>query len=142
MNKVRYAECFKSVLNLEWLGIHIEDTKEVEEKYGITKTICMYSVPESSTIEVEDKDLNERIKTSDGLKYYAKEILSKLFLDSCREAYPDDEEFINEIECNFSSFFKFYCKVRKGEVWNKEMGDKQVEEICKDIENAAQYKEV
>ena len=43
----------KTVLTLEWLGIHIEDTKEKNDEYGIpSKTVYYFSVPETSTIEI------------------------------------------------------------------------------------------
>ena len=139
MDKKQFTDNFKTLLNLEWLGVHLEDTKEEVGDDFITKTVYYYSVPESSIIELDDNELNNRIKTSDGLKLLAKEVLIDLLLKSCEAAYPDDEEFIEDVKNNTSSYFKFRAKVRNGEVWNKEMGDLRVKELCEDI---AQYSEV
>ena len=63
-----------TILTLEWLGVHIEDTKEVTDEYGIiSKTVYYLSVPETSIIEVEDKELSKKIQSSDGLISLAKE---------------------------------------------------------------------
>lgn len=141
--KEQIADNFKIILNLEWLGIRIEDTKEERENFGfITKTVYYYSVPESSVIELDNKELNSRIKTSDGLKLLAKEALTDMLIDSCKTVYPNDEEFIEDVKSNVSEYFKFCAKVRKGEVWNKEMGDNRVKELCEDIQKASQYSEV
>lgn len=143
MDKKQLTDNLKTILNLEWLGVRIEDTKEEKGNFGLTtKTVYYYSVPESSIIELDNQDLNIKIKTSDGLKLLAKEILTDMLINSCKEAYPDDEEFIEDIENNISEYFKFCAKVRVGEVWNKEMGDNRVKELCEDIKKAAQYKEV
>lgn len=143
MDKKQLTDNFKTILNLEWLGIHIEDTKEERENFSFTtKTVYYYSVPESSIIELDNKELNSRIKTSDGLKLLAKETLTDMLINSCKEAYPDDEEFIDDVKNNVSEYFKFCAKVRIGEIWNKEMGDNRVKELCEDIQKAAQYSEV
>ena len=121
----------------------IEDIKEERSNFGFTtKTVYYYSVPESSIIELDNQDLNSRIKTSDGLKLLAKETLTDMLIKSCQTAYPNDEEFIEDVKSNVSEYFKFCAKVRKGEVWNQEMGDNRVKELCEDVKKAAQYKEV
>lgn len=139
MDKKQLTDNFEIILTLEWLGIHIEDTKEEVGDDFITKIVYYYSVPESSIIVWGDNELNNRIKTADGLKLLAKETLMDLILKSCKAAYPDDEEFIEGVKNNASSYFKFRAKVRKGEVWNREMGDLRVKEL---IQDAAQYNEV
>lgn len=150
-NNKQFADNLGVIFNLEWLGIRIEDVKEEKERYGfLAKTAYYFSVPESSVIELDDKELielgdkelNGRIKTSDGLILLAKERLTNMLINSCREAYPDDEEFIDDVKTIVSEYFKFYAKVRTGEVWSREMGDNRIKELCKDIQQAAQYKEV
>lgn len=143
MDKKQLTDNFKTILNLEWLGVRIEDTKEERGNLGFTtKTVYYYSVPESSIIELDNQDLNSRIKTSEGLELLAKETLTDMLINSCKMAYPNDEEFIEDVKSNVSEYFKFCAKVRKGEVWSKEMGDNRVKELCEDIQKAAQYKEV
>lgn len=137
-SKEQLENNFQIIFNLEYLGIRIEDVKEENSSFGlIPKTVYYYSVPESSTIEVDNT-----VKTSDDLKIFAKKLLIDMIIDSCKDAYPDDEEFIKDVENNTSDYFKFYAKVRKGEVWNKEMGDNRIKELGEEIENAIQYKEV
>lgn len=142
-SKEQITENFKTVLSLEWFGIRIEDVKEEKDRFGFSnKTVYYYSVPELSTIEVADEVLNNKIKTSDGLKLLAKESLIDMLIDSCRDAFPDDKEFIEDIKNNISDYFKCYAKVRIGEVWSKDLGTKRVEELCNEIKNAIGYKEV
>lgn len=143
MDKKQILDNTKILLWLEWLGIRTEDTKEeydFDELFA--RTVYYFSVPESSTIEIEDNKLNDRIKTSDGLKLVAKEALTEMLIDCCQKEYPGDEEFIEDVKNDISNYFKFRAKVRNGEIWNKEMGDKRVEELIKDIQKAAQYSEV
>ena len=49
---------------------------------------------------------------------------------------------IENVKNNISEYFIFRAKVRSGEVWNKEMGDLRVKELCEDVKQAAQYSEV
>lgn len=128
-----------TLLNLEWLGIRIEDIKDG----GLTApTTYYFSVPESSVIEVDDEELNSRIKSSDDLKLLAKEELMGMVINSCKEAYPDCEELIADIKNDTSEYIRFCAKVRAGEVWNKEMGDNRIKELREEIQGATQYKEV
>ena len=133
----------KIVLTLEWLGIHIEDTKEVTDEYGTPgKTIYYLSVPETSTIEVEDKELSKKIQSSDSLISLAKEEILAMLMDSCKDMFGDDEEFLEDVKNNTSDYFKFYAKVRKGETWTKELGDAMVKKLTDEIHAANAYKEV
>jgi hypothetical protein len=133
----------KTVLTLGWLGVHIEDTKEVTDEYGIpSKTVYYLSVPETSTIEVEDKELSVRIQSSDSLISLAKEGILDMLMDSCKDVFGDDEEFLEEVKNNTSDYFKFYAKVRKGETWTKELGDAMVKKLTDEIHTASAYKEV
>ena len=133
----------KTVLTLEWLGIHIEDTKEVTDEYGIpSKTVYYLSVPETSTIEVEDKELSKKIQSSDSLISFAKEEILDMLMDFCNDMFGDDDEFLEEMKNNTSDYFKFYAKVRKGETWTKEMGNAVVKKIADEFHAASSYKEV
>lgn len=133
----------KTVLTLEWLGIHIEDTKEVTNNYGVPiRNAYYFSVPETSTMEVEDKELNKKIKTSDGLIALAKEEIVDMLIDSCKDVFGNDKEFIEEIKNNTSDYFKFYAKVRTGEKWSKDLGDAIVKRLTDEIHAASAFKEV
>ena len=48
----------------------------------------------------------------------------------------EDEEFYNDVKNNISEYASFFAKVRKGEVWNEEMGKAAIQKIglgCSDI---------
>ena len=136
-SKEQIEKNLKTVLTLEWLGIHIEDTKETMDK-----TIYYFSVPETSTIEVEDKELTKRIQSSDGLIALAKEEILNILLEACNDEFDDDKEFLEEIKNNTSDYFKFYAKVRTGEKWSKDLGDAMVKRLTDEIHAASAYKEV
>lgn len=128
----------KTVLSLEYYGIHIEDTKE-----QVLKILYYFSVPEKSTIEI-DNALNDKIKTADGLIKIAKESLTQIIIDSCKSEFNDDEEdeeFYNDVKNNISEYALFYAKVRKGEIWNEEMGKAAIQKITDEIKNNL-YKQV
>ena len=69
-------------------------------------------------------------------------MLKEMFINTCKAAFGDDEEFIKDLENDFSNYCKFYAKVRKGEVWSKELGDQRIKELTESIEKASGYKEV
>lgn len=143
MNEERFNDNFKVLLALEKLGIRTEDVKTEGGAFKYTtKTAFYYSVPESSTMEVEDAEINARIKTPDGLKLLAKEIIADAIIDACKAEYPDEEDFVEDIKKNASTYFKFYAKVRIGDIWTNEKGDARVKELCEDIQRTAQYREV
>ena len=136
MNNAQIVKNLQTALTMEYYGIHMEETKEI----GYT-THHYISVPESSTIKILDKELNDKIKTADGLISVAKDLLIKMLFDSCRAEY-DDDEFLKEIKDNISEYFKLYAKIRTGEVWTKEMGEARLAEIEADIQQAMEYEEV
>lgn len=144
MNKQKQFENYlKIIFGLEWLGIRMEETKEEKDSDWLSsKTAYYFSVPESSTIEIENQDMNARIKTSDGLKAVAKETLTDMMIDACEQEYGEDKWFIEDVKKDISSYFKFYAKVRKGEVWTKELGDKRMKELTEEIQRASGYSEV
>lgn len=142
MDKKWIEDNLKIVLNLEWLGVRFEDTKDVKGEFGLPKTAYYYSVPESSVITLDDQELNNRIQTAHGLKLLAKERILNMNIDALKKMYPDEKEFLEDIKNNSADYFQFYAKVRVGEVWNEEMANKRIEKLLQDIQNAAAYKEV
>ena len=142
-NKEQMEKNLKLVLTLEWLGVHIEDVKETTDEYGLlSKTIYYLSVPETSTIKIDDEEMNKKISTSEGLIALAKEEILDMLIATCKEEFGDDEEFIEEIKNNTSDYFKFYAKVRTGEKWNKELGNTMVKKLTDEIHAASAYKEI
>ena len=134
-NKKQIEENLKTVLTLEYMGIHIEDTKE----QGF-KQLYYFSVPERSTLKVES--VKEQAETADDLIQVAKAALTEMILDSCKSEFDDeDEEFYKDVENNISDYALFFAKVRKGEVWNKEMGKAAVNKAVESLKNLS-YKQV
>lgn len=137
-NPKQIEENLKTVLTLEYMGIHIEDTKE----QGF-KQLYYFSVPEKSTIETNDF-LNDQIKTSDGLIQVAKDFLAVMIISSCKSEFDDseeDEEFYKDVENNISEYALFFAKVRQGEVWNEEKGKAAVNKAVEPLKNLS-YKQV
>lgn len=127
-----------TIVNLEYLGIRIEDVKEED-----FKTVYYYSVPESSTLEVENKELNSRIKTANDLKRLAKEAIVNMLLDNCLKEFGEDaDKFVSDVKNNTSDYFKFYAKVRSGEIWNKELAAQRMKELEKEFEKLCEYEEI
>lgn len=134
-NKKQIEENLKTVLTLEYMGIHIENTKE----QGF-KQLYYFSVPERSTLKVESA--KEQAETADDLIQVAKATLTEMILDSCKSEFDDeDEEFYKDVENNISDYALFFAKVRKGEVWNKEMGKAAVNKAVEPLKNLS-YKQV
>lgn len=134
-NPKQIEENLKTVLTLEYMGIHIEDTKE----QGF-KQLYYFSVPERSTLKVESA--KEQAETADDLIQVAKATLTEMILDSCKSEFDDeDEEFYKDVENNISDYALFFAKVRKGEVWNKEMGKAAVNKAVEPLKNLS-YKQV
>lgn len=134
-NPKQIEENLKTVLTLEYMGIHIEDTKE----QGF-KQLYYFSVPERSTLKTESA--KEQAETADDLIQVAKATLTEMILDSCKSEFDDeDEEFYKDVENNISDYALFFAKVRKGEVWNKEMGKAAVNKAVELLKNLS-YKQV
>ena len=143
LNKEQLTDNIEEVFTLEWLGVRFEDTKEEKGSCGLySKTAFYFSVPEASTIATEDEELNNRIQTANGLKYFAKEVLIDMMIKSFESVYGVDKEFTNDVKNNINDYFKFYAKVRVGEVWNKELGDKRIKELTDEIKEASRYREI
>ena len=134
-NKKQIEENLKTVLTLEYMGIHIENTKE----QGF-KQLYYFSVPERSTLKTESA--KEQAETADDLIQVAKAALTEMILDSCKSEFDDeDEEFYKDVENNISDYALFFAKVRKGEVWNKEIGKAAVNKAVESLKNLS-YKQV
>ena len=133
-NKKQIEENLKTVLTLEYMGIHIED---VVDDF---KQLYYFSVPERSTLKVES--VKEQAETADDLIQVAKAALTEMILDSCKSEFDDeDEEFYKDVENNISEYALFFAKVRQGEVWNKEMGKAAVNKAVESLKNLS-YKQV
>ena len=136
-NSKQIEEIFKTVLTLEYMGIHVEETKE----QGF-KQLYYFSVPERSTLKVESA--KEQAETADDLIKVAKAALIEIILDTCKTEFDDREEveeFYKDVENNISDYVLFFAKVRKGEVWDKEMGKTAVNKAVEPLKNPS-YKQV
>lgn len=136
-NPKQIEENLKTVLTLEYMGIHIEDTKEK----GF-KQLYYFSVPERSTLKVESA--KEQAERADDLIKVAKAALTEVILDLCKSEFDDDEEnekFYKDIENNISDYVLFFAKVRRGEVWDKKMGKAAVNKVVEPLKNLS-YKQV
>ena len=136
-NLKQIEENLKTVLTLEYMGIHIEDTKE----QGF-KQLYYFSVPERSTLKTESA--KEQAETADDLIQVAKVALVEMIFDSCKSEFDDgdeDEEFYKDVENNISDYALFFAKVRKGEVWDKEMGKAAINKVVEQFKNQS-YKQV
>jgi hypothetical protein len=113
-NPKQIEENLKSVLTLEYMGIHIED---VVDDF---KQLYYFSVPERSILKVES--VKEQAETAEDLMKVAKTILTEIILDTYKAELADgeeDEEFYKDVENNISEYALFFAKVRQGEIWNK-----------------------
>lgn len=143
LNKEQISDSATIIFNLEYLGVHFEDVKEEKSKYGFfTKMAYYFSVPESSTIEVDNEELNARIKTADGLKRLAKDELIAIFVKAYENDFEKDKDLLDYLKNNTSDYLKFYAKVRKGEVWSKELGDQRIKELIDEVQKASGYEVV
>lgn len=136
-NPKQIEENLKTVLTLEYMGIHIEDTKEK----GF-KQLYYFSVPERLTLKVESA--KEQAETADDLIKVAKAALTEMILDLCKSEFDDDEEnekFYKDVENNISDYVLFFAKVRRGEVWDKKMGKAAVNKVVEPLKNLS-YKQV
>ena len=136
-NPKQIEENLKTVLTLEYMGIHIEDTKEK----GF-KQLYYFSVPERSTLKVESA--KEQAETADDLIKVAKAAVTEMILDLCKSDFDDDEEnekFYKDVENNISDYVLFFAKVRRGEVWDKKMGKAAVNKVVEPLKNLS-YKQV
>ena len=136
-NPKQIEENLKTVLTLEYMEIHIEDTKEK----GF-KQLYYFSVPERSTLKVESA--KEQAETADDLIKVAKAALTEMILDLWKSEFDNDEEnekFYKDVENNISDYVLFFAKVRRVEVWDKKMGKAAVNKVVEPLKNLS-YKQV
>ena len=142
-NKEQISDSATIIFNLEYLGVHFEDVKEEKSKYGFfTKMAYYFSVPEFSTIEVDNEELNARIKTADGLKRLAKDELCAMIVKAYENDFGKDKDLLDYLKNNTPDYLKFYAKVRKGEIWSKELGDQRIKELIDEVQKASGYEVV
>lgn len=125
------------------IGIKIEDIhKEQYGRYGfLEKQIIKFSVPESSTFdrnELLEQHKHFDIHSSDGLMKAAKEILITMTFNACNE-----DDWIKDADKKvIEDMFKFYGKVRKGETWTTEDGQRAIDNFLDQFKAVKEYKEV
>lgn len=129
-SKEELTKTLQTVLALALYGIDIEKTDEMTEN-GFPKIVYFFSVPESSTIELDDLDkYKDLVKSSEGLITVAKDTLTDLLFESFKMSYGED---IDRKEVADS--MKFYAKVRKGEIWSLQKGKEKIDSIMNSIQN-------
>ena len=107
------------ILYMEYFGIHIENTKDMNYK-----RIVYFSVPELSTITTKDDKTNQKISNANGLIELAKEYLTAIFIEACGNDLNDNEkDIVADIKENISDYLEFYAKIRTGETWNEDLGN-------------------
>ena len=137
-SKEELTRTLNTILALELYGIFIEKTKEIIEEDGTGKIVYFFSVPESSTMELDENDkYKDLVKTSDGLIKVAKDALSELLIESFNETFDDDEMNEEDIE----KYIKFYAKVRTGDHWSIQKGKEKLDATINSIKNP-EYKSV
>ena len=143
-------EILRQTLDSEYIGIHIENIKYPEinpfdlfKKPGgeLVIAVCYFSVPESSLLETdENEEMNQLIKTSDGLIRIAKGRINYLMATACLNNGMGEEA--QKILDGDSGYIKYYAKVRTGEVWTKELAGKRLQEMLNDMKKSIGFKEV
>lgn len=128
------TDIIKTIMSLQYLGIQVEDVQQ--DNWDFTQPIVYrFSVPEKSEIRFESID-DYDTQTAEGLIQITKETLIDIICESSEE---DDSDLSRELRKYITDHAKFYAKVRKGEVWTKELGLKELEKINNQAE---EYKEV
>lgn len=154
--KKNVENVIKTYITLEYAGIHIEDVNDSEDIFG--KFNIYFSIPETNKLEIEEGDLH-KISTIDkqvleglanstaGKIIIAKEGIKELICGVFRMV--DDDPILDDIEKDFSKYFRFNMKIRKGEVWTNEKAKENAEKTVKALEEAidrikknSDYKEV
>jgi len=122
-NNKQVESIAKTLMFIEYLGIHIEDVKEIyDDNNYLVKVVYDFSVPEASTIKLNN-EFDEKIQCSDGLIALAKkEIMGSLFV------------FYDEFGEN-QKISEFCVKVRRGEQWNEDLGSSSIKSLTGKIKN-------
>lgn len=126
-----FKNSLKIAMLLEYYGVRFDNCGEDIDGYYKFR----FSVPESSTVNSENKELNTLLKTSTGIIAITKKYTEECLMMHIKD---DDEEFKSFL----AEHVKFFAKVRTGEVWTEEMGKARVEELVKQIKEASEYTEV
>lgn len=129
----KQKEWYTVAILLEYYGVQIGDCGEDIDGYYKFR----FSVPESSTVNSENEEIDKLIKTSSGLMAIAKHYTLECLMSIC-----DKEEEEKYYKSFLNEHVKFLAKVRTGEVWTEEMGKARVEELVKQIKEASEYMEV
>lgn len=122
--------------------------------YGKISYYIYISIPEHVSVKISDEmlddiesdieDINESIKTQNGLFSFIKErIIGIISLGLYDESFDEEDMDI------LKSVFKIYIKTRKGENLDQDMYDKNCNEFCDNFEKQvkkyhlmSEYKEV
>lgn len=128
-----FKDSFKVALLLEYYGVRFDNCGEDIDGYYKFR----FSVPESSTINSENKELNTLLKTSTGLM-----AITKKYTKECIMMQHNEDDDYEEFKSFLAEHVKFFAKVRTGEVWTEEMGKARVEELTKQIKAGDGYEEV
>ena len=143
MNK---EELTKKLLEetLTYVALGFKTEKEQEEfSDGRSIMKIMFSVPEKMIVKQEGLFNRHRhfdLNSTDGMMQAAKELIVNMTKYYCQmDSFFGWDESDDE---NIKEMFKFYGKVRKGEVWNDETSNNAIDEIMKKHKDLQEYKEV
>lgn len=143
MNK---EELTKKLLEetLTYVALGFKTEKEQEEfSNGQSIMKIMFSVPEKMIVKQEGLFNRHRhfdLNSTDGMMQAAKELIVNMTKYYCQmDSFFGWDESDDE---NIKEMFKFYGKVRKGEVWNDETSNNAIDEIMKKHKDLQEYKEV
>lgn len=141
-NKEQFKQYLEELYTLEYIGIRLEDIKVERDSLGfVTKQIVYYSVPESCLIDIDNEEFTKANKSLDDFILFAKNLLTDLIL-GINEEDNEDKDMMKDVKENLSEYFNFRVKVRKGEVWTRELGKARLEELNSQIKARTEYKEV
>lgn len=137
MTHADYIANFYTLTKLEYLGVRIEDARN-DETNGI---LFFFSVPEHSVLKSSES--GHDIKTSDGLIELTKQTLLNIVWTEFDNASENEcEDFRAQLKEKYPDWIKCYAKVRKGEVWNKELAEAAVQELTEELKKLSEYQEV
>lgn len=143
MNK---EEVTKKLLEetLTYVALGFKTEKEQEDfSDGQPIMKIMFSVPEKMIVKQEglfDRHRHFDLNSTDGMMQAAKELIVNMTKYYCQMESifgwdENDDKNINEM-------FKFYGKVRKGEVWDDETSNNAIDELMKKHKELQEYKEI
>ena len=118
--KKYFKENLEAILALEWLGIRME-----KENLRGNYASFYFSVPESSQLIM----CGDSTTTSNTLISIAKESLTDMI---CKVSGVDDTEFVQ-------AHVKFYAKIRKGEIWTKDLAVQRLKKLIDGLEEFNRY---